>query len=49
MKKSELSQYLAGIGSKGGKETAKRMTKAEKVARAKKAANARHAKKGGLA
>jgi len=46
MDKSELSKYLAGIGSKGGKKAAANMTKAQRVARAKKAIAKRYAKKG---
>lgn len=43
-----LSEYLAKIGSKGGKKASGRMTKAERVARAKKARAAQlKNKKGG--
>ena len=37
MGKEEISKYLAKLGSKGGKESAKRLTKAERIARARKA------------
>jgi hypothetical protein len=51
-KDSVISQYLAKLGSKGGKESAKRLTKAERIKRAtlagKAAAKARaKAAKGG--
>jgi hypothetical protein len=39
--------FFAKQGSKGGKLAAQRMTRAERIARAQKAAAARHAKKGG--
>jgi|307.fasta_scaffold2622403_1 hypothetical protein len=38
--KEALREALRLVGSQGGKEAAKRMTKAERVARAKKAAAA---------
>jgi hypothetical protein len=41
-----LSDYLAKIGSKGGKKASGRMTKAQRIARAKKA-RAAQLKKGG--
>ena len=40
----KLSEYLAKIGSKGGKKAAQSLTKAERIKRAKKAAMARHHK-----
>ncbi len=45
MKKSEVSKYLAKIGSKGGKTAAARMTKKERSERARKAAEKRFEKK----
>jgi hypothetical protein len=49
MDKTELSKYLAKIGSKGGKKAAAGMTKQQRVDRARKAAQAKAAKlaKGG--
>jgi hypothetical protein len=47
MGKEEISKYLAKLGSKGGKESAKRLTKKQRVERARKAGKARQAKKGG--
>jgi hypothetical protein len=49
MDKDDISRYFAKVGSKGGKQTAKRLTKAQRVARARKAglARAAKAKKGG--
>lgn len=47
MAKDDVSKYLASIGSRGGKTTAKNMTRQQRVERAKKAAAARHEKKGG--
>jgi len=44
-KKSELSKYLAKIGSKGGKIAAANMSKKERSERARKAAQTRFAKK----
>jgi hypothetical protein len=46
MTKAELSAYLAKIGSKGGKKAALRMTKEQRIERARKAAKARVAKGG---
>ena len=46
MNKKEISEYLAKIGSKGGKKAAEGMTKAARVERARKAAKARYEKKG---
>ena len=45
MGKTELSRYLAKIGSKGGKKTAAGMTKEQRVERARKAARAKAAKR----
>jgi len=47
MDKDELSKYMARMGSKGGKKAAAGMTKEQRSERAKKAAVARHGKKGG--
>lgn len=41
-----VKQYLSKIGSKGGKASAKKLTKEQLVARAKKAVQAREAKRG---
>jgi hypothetical protein len=46
MDKQELSRYLAKLGAKGGKAAAARMTKAERVERARRAGLAQQ-KKGG--
>jgi hypothetical protein len=46
MDKAELSKYLAKIGSQGGKKAAAKMTKEQRVARARKAALAKAAKGG---
>jgi hypothetical protein len=43
--KRHIEAYLAKIGSKGGKATAKKLTKEQRVERAQKAAAAREAKK----
>ncbi len=40
-------EYFAKQGSKGGKKAAERMTAEQRKTRARKAAKARHAKKGG--
>jgi hypothetical protein len=40
-------EFFARHGTKGGKKAAARMTPEQRTARAKKAAGARHAKKGG--
>jgi hypothetical protein len=40
----EFRRYLAKLGSKGGKATAQRMTKDQRIARARKAGRA-HGKK----
>ena len=45
VKKSELSKYLAALGSKGGKATAKNRTADQRKELARKAAQARWAKK----
>jgi hypothetical protein len=44
MGKTELSKYFAEIGSRGGKKTAARMTKQQRVERARAAALAKAAK-----
>jgi hypothetical protein len=44
MEKEELSRYLAKLGAKGGKATGQRMTKQQRVERARKAGKARWAK-----
>jgi hypothetical protein len=38
-----VRQYMREIGSRGGKRAARRMTKGQRVARAKKAAAAKYA------
>lgn len=47
--KEEISAYLAKLGSKGGKASAKRLTKQQRIERARMAGKARQAKarKGG--
>jgi hypothetical protein len=42
-----VKAYLAEIGARGGKKTAAKLTKAQRVERARKAVAAREAKKGG--
>lgn len=44
--KQTVKQYLSKIGSKGGKASAKNLTKEQRSARAKKAVDAREAKRG---
>jgi hypothetical protein len=44
MGKKELSRYLAKLGSKGGKASAKRLTKQQRIERARAAGKARQAK-----
>ena len=46
-KKSELSQYLAKLGRRGGKATAKKMTAEQRKESARKAARARWARRKG--
>ena len=48
MDKGELSSYLAVLGAKGGKASARRLTKQQRIERARKAGRARatKAKKG---
>ena len=46
MEKSELSKYMARIGSKGGKMAAQRMTQQQRTERARKAALAKAGKGG---
>jgi len=43
--KRAVKAYLAEIGAKGGKATAEKLTKAQRVERARKAVAAREAKK----
>jgi len=43
--KDVVKDYMRQIGSRGGKRTAQRMTKNQRVARARKAAAARYAKR----
>lgn len=45
MQKEIVRHYMAEIGSKGGKKAAEKLTKAQKVERARKAVAAREAKK----
>jgi hypothetical protein len=40
-----LREHLRKLGAKGGKEAAKNMTRAERIARAKNAAAARYKRK----
>jgi hypothetical protein len=40
-----LREYLRKLGARGGKEAAKNMTRAERIARAKNAAAARYKRK----
>jgi hypothetical protein len=47
--KNELSEYLRKLGSKGGKATAKKLTPEQRKESARKAAQARWAKRGGTA
>ena len=49
MGKEELRQYLSKLGAKGGKVSARRLTKEQRIERARKAGKARraNAKKGG--
>jgi hypothetical protein len=49
MDKEELSRYLAKLGAKGGKAAAQRLTKEQRIERARKAGKASQAKakKGG--
>jgi hypothetical protein len=42
--KEELSKYLAALGKKGGKSTARRLTAAERSESARRASQARWAK-----
>lgn len=44
MDKDEISRYLAKVGSKGGKASAKRLTKQQRIERARTAGKARAAK-----
>ena len=44
MDKEELSRYLAKLGSKGGKTAAQRLTKEQRIERARKAGKASQAK-----
>lgn len=43
--KADLKAYLAEIGSRGGKKTARKLTKEQRVERARRAVAAREAKK----
>lgn len=43
----ELSKHLSELGQKGGKATARKLTKAQRVAKAKKAVAAREARRKG--
>jgi hypothetical protein len=47
-KKSQLSRYLAELGRKGGKTTARRLTPEQRKENARKAAQARWAKQKGI-
>jgi hypothetical protein len=49
MDREELSRYLAKLGAKGGKTAAQRLTKEQRIERARKAGKASQAKakKGG--
>jgi hypothetical protein len=44
MSEKELREYLAKLGAKGGKVSANRLTKAQRIERARKAGMARAAK-----
>jgi hypothetical protein len=44
MDKKELSRYLAKLGAKGGKTAAQRLTKEQRIERARKAGKASQAK-----
>jgi len=44
MDKEELSRYLAKLGAKGGKTAAQRLTKEQRIERARKAGKASQAK-----
>jgi hypothetical protein len=44
MGKEELSRYLAELGAKGGKTAARRLTKEQRIERARKAGKASQAK-----
>jgi hypothetical protein len=44
MDKNEISRYFAKVGSKGGKASAKRLTKQQRIERARAAGKARGAK-----
>jgi hypothetical protein len=44
MDKEELSRYLAKLGAKGGKTAAQRLTKEQRIERARKAGRASQAK-----
>ena len=41
----EVKRYLAEIGARGGKATAEKLTKEQRIERARKAVEAREAKK----
>jgi hypothetical protein len=41
----ELSEHLSELGQKGGKASARKLTKAQRTARAKKAVRAREAQR----
>jgi hypothetical protein len=43
----EVSEYLSKLGRKGAKATAGKLTKAQRIAKAKKAAAAREARRKG--
>lgn len=43
MDKEELSRYLAKLGAKGGKTTAQRLSKEQRIERARKAGKASQA------
>lgn len=45
--KPEIKNYLAKIGAKGGLKAAAKLTKEQRIERARKAVAAREAKKGG--
>ncbi len=44
MDKEELSRYLAKLGAKGGKATAQRLSKEQRIERARRAGKASQAK-----
>ena len=44
MDNEDLSRYLAKLGAKGGKTTAQRLTKEQRIERARKAGKASQAK-----